>query len=410
LLFAWGGCAAAPATGTDGTGGDTTGAGGSGGDGGSGGAGGGMGGAAQVCAMQTPAPPAGGANFPFPQHRLSPDCGYPTNCNDADVQASWATYKSKLVVNAGGSNLRVQRPESSNDTVSEGIAYGMLMAVYMTDKATFDGLWGYAQTKFNTNKLMTWHWDASGSSLSGPGAASDADEDMAFALVMADKQWGGYNAAANALLTAMLNKEVSSSNLLLPDDSGNMSSDANPSYYAPAYYKVFQTYSGQARWGMVVTQTYATLGRCANGTTGLVPDWCNPTSGAIARSTHYGYDAARTPFRIALDACWNKDSNAVSYLAKVGAFFNKTGVSNIKDGYGLDGTVSGTYPAIAAFIGPAGVSGMPGSLEPLMRDAYGVVVAVTKTGTSSAFNYYNASWGLLSELLMTGNFVNLVSP
>ena len=35
----------------------------------------------------------------------------------------------------------MQRPENGNDTVSEGIAYGMLFAVYMGDKATFDGLW-----------------------------------------------------------------------------------------------------------------------------------------------------------------------------------------------------------------------------------------------------------------------------
>src|SRR6266498_2091643 len=114
-----------------------------------------------MCGAQTVPGPSGGANFPFPQHKLSPNCGYPTNCNDADVMTAWSTYKGKMIVNNGG-GLRVQRPENGNDTVSEGIAYGMLMAVYMADKTTFDGLWAYAKARRNGNGLMSWHYDANG--------------------------------------------------------------------------------------------------------------------------------------------------------------------------------------------------------------------------------------------------------
>jgi hypothetical protein len=123
----------------------------------------------------------------------------------------------------------------------------------------------------------------------------------------------------------------------------------------------------------------------------------------------YGYDAARTPFRIALDACWNSDSRAVTYLAKVSTFFN--GQSTIVDGYNLDGTQSSgnRYPGQSAFVGPAGASGMPANVAQLIRNSYGSVIAITKAGTSSAYNYYNASWGVLTEMLMTGNFVNLAA-
>jgi endo-1,4-beta-D-glucanase Y len=360
-----------------------------------------------MCGQETPAPAANGANFPFPQHRLSANCGYPTNCNDADISTSWTTYKSKLVVSATG-GMRVQRPENSNDTVSEGIAYGMLMSVVMADKATFDGLWGFAKTKRNGSSLMSWHLNSDGSVASGgAGAASDADEDMAFALVMADKQWGGYTSDATTQIAAILNKEVSSSNVFLPDDSGNASSDINPSYLSPAYYRVFATVSGQTRWNQVVDQAYTTLNKCANGTTGLVADWCTQSGGASNRGMTYSYDAARTPFRVALDACWNNESRAVTFLAKMGTFFNAQ--TNVVDGYNLDGTpASGMrYPGQAAFVGPAGAAGMPANLAQLLRNSYASVTAVTKTGTSSAFNYYNGSWGVLSAMLMTGNFVNL---
>ena len=148
------------------------------------------GGSAPVaCGPQTPPPAAGGASFPFPQHRLSPYCSYPTNCNDADVQASWAVYKQTLIVgvtsaNCPGTLLRVKRPEKDNDTVSEGTAYGMLFAVYMNDQATFDGLWTFGKCRRKANGLLSWHLDASGNVID-VNPATDADEDAAFALVMA---------------------------------------------------------------------------------------------------------------------------------------------------------------------------------------------------------------------------------
>ena len=84
----------------------------------------------------------------------------------------------------------MQRPSDNNDTVSEGMAYGMLFAVYMNDKATFDGLWTQAQARRNGKGLLRWHYDGNGSPI-GSGAdnaATDADEDAAFALIMAGKQ------------------------------------------------------------------------------------------------------------------------------------------------------------------------------------------------------------------------------
>jgi len=396
-----GGCATPKADPSGGGGtGDSAGTTGSAGTGGSTGTGTG-GSTPATCGPQTAPGPAGGANFPFPQHKLSPNCGYPTNCNDADVMTAWNTYKAKMIVNNGG-GLRVQRPENSNDTVSEGIAYGMLMAVYIGDKATFDGLWAYAKARRNGNGLMNWHYDANGGQV-GSGAATDADEDMAFALVMADKQWGGYQGDANALIAAILAKEVDGSNNLRPDDSGS-TQDSNPSYFAPAYYKVFATYTGQTRWNQVVDAVYTKLTACANGTTGLVPDWCS-TSNMAARGSRYYYDASRTPFRIAQDACWNNEGRAKMYLMKVAAFFNGLGPTNIKDGYNLDGTSPGTNPAVMSFEGPAATSAMPfgSTYANFMFQLYTRVAVTAKGGTSSAYNYYNGSWGVLTLMLMTGN-------
>ena len=109
--------------------------------------------------------------------------------------AAYAKWKTDLVTSDGaGGFLRVRRPNSSgaevNSTVSEGIAYGMLLRVYADDQPTFDKLWKYAQ-HLDANGLMNWYINADGTQALGIGAATDADEDMAFALIMADKRWGG---------------------------------------------------------------------------------------------------------------------------------------------------------------------------------------------------------------------------
>ena len=399
--------------------GSTTGAGGSAGESGATGEGGSTGaagavGAAGAAALATcePGPPAAaadGASFPFPQHRLGASCAYPANCNDADVTLAWANWK-KAFVTAAGNALRVKRPTNNNDTVSEGIGYGMMAAVYMADRATLDGLWAYAQARLDENGVMNWHYDAGGNALDGGGGATDADEDMAFALVMADAQWptGGYGGAAKTLIGHLLDHEVESgTSILKPGDRFGGSDQTNPSYFAPAYYRVFASYTGESRWMGVVDASYTLLNKCANPKTGLVPDWCN-ADGVAQRSSHYSYDACRTPWRIALDACWNAEPRAQTYLARLSAFFGKIGAASIKDGYGLDGTPLGAANALA-FVGPAGASALPGPASTLTRDAYTRVKAVSRLAAGSGYDYYDASWGVLSLLLMTGNFADLTT-
>jgi endo-1,4-beta-D-glucanase Y len=368
------------------------------GNGGSGG--GGTGGVAAGCVPDAPSPPANGVNFPFPQHRLGSTCIHPAAACDTDLANGWPKYKTKFIVDGGNGTLRVQRTESSDDTVSEGIGYGMLMAVYMNDKPTFDGLWQYGQNHFDGNRLMNWNLN-SGGGVIGSGSATDGDEDMAFALVMADKQWGGYTTAAQNFLSAMLAHDFAGDGSI---KGGDAFSDVNPSYIAPAYYKVFRTYTGNAQWTTAVDRNYTLLMSATNGTTGLVPEWSSGSHGT--GNSQYLYNAARTPFRIALDACWFGEARATTWLNKIATFFNGIGATQIVDGYQLTGQAVGTFHT-APFFGPAGVSGMATNHQQLVDDAYLRVKNVTSNAND---NYFNTSWGVMSDLMMTGNFVNYTAP
>ena len=193
--------------------------------------------------VRGPTPAANGVNFPFPQNRHSAHCNYP-NYRNADVKAAYEKWKADTVTADGaGGFLRVRRSNEPglepNSTVSEGIAYGMLIAVYMADQSLFDGLWKYEQLWLDDSKLMHWYISGNGKDILGKGAASDADEDMAWALLMADRQWGGKGSLSDTYLNIakkqieqVYNTEIQDDKLLKPGTWGGWNT-VNPSYFAP---------------------------------------------------------------------------------------------------------------------------------------------------------------------------------
>jgi len=222
-----------------------------------------------------PTPPAPGMKFPFPQNRQSANCVYPAGYTNDVVLAAYNKWKADTVTNAGaGGFRRVKRTQSDftgtgglelESTVSEGIGYGMLIAVYMNDQALFDDLWRYEQLWPNDKTgLMDWYINAAGNMRLGTGPATDADEDMAFALVMADRQWGGKGALASNYIdiakdqiSKIWNNEIYQSKLLLPGNWGDWST-VNISYFAPAYYRVFDNVDTDTThdWQAVIQTAY----------------------------------------------------------------------------------------------------------------------------------------------------------
>ncbi|MES1205137.1 MAG: glycosyl hydrolase family 8 [Pseudomonadota bacterium] len=357
-----------------------------------------------------------GAKYPFPQGHALARCSFPAYNTDS-VATAYNNWKTKFF--QGG---RVVRLESNNDTVSEGIAYGMLIGVYVNDKPMFDALWTYAQSKRNGNGLMNWHIDSSGNTINPGGGATDADEDMAWALLMAGTQWGGsYTASATTLINAIWDHEIDQGggNVLKPGDNFGGANQTNPSYFAPSYYRAFAKATPNHNWMAVVDSSYSILAK-ASGSLGLVPNWTNAQGAAVngpnndPTDPHYGYDACRTPWRIALDYCENGEPRAKAYLDLITAFY--AGASSLKDGYTVSGGnppgTLGDYAAGMAFFGPGGVAAMSGGHDAFLKIAYGAVQnASTAPGTmgiAGVFTYYHASWGVLSLLAMSGNFWNMV--
>ncbi len=330
--------------------------------------------------------------------------------------------------------LRTQRPDTPdgvpNSTVSEGIAYGLLIAVMLDEQTLFDAFYGYSLAFANERGLMCWYVAPDGEQALGTGAASDADEDIAWALVMAHRQWGGRGALSESYIDHAKRQidriwqfqvdHAAVPFLFKPGDEWR-ADVFNPSYFAPNQYRLFGEVSGNRDgWQRVVDRGYEVVAaslneRNGNRENGLVPAWCDsrgtPVEAFPGAEQNYQTDSARLPFRIAQDFAYYREPRARTYLAKTSAFFAGLGADGIGDGYHLDCRPSPDRrtaqpnPGSAVFVGCAAAGAMhDGAYQPFLDAAY----ARLRTGKLLARSrYYNHCWTVLSLLMLTGNFVEL---
>lgn len=256
---------------------------------------------------------------------------------------AYSAWKTSYVISAGNGMLRVIRPQNNNDTVSEGMGYGMLFAAYAHDRSTFQGLWAYARHYQDANGLMNWKISQSGT-VTGTGSASDADEDMAYALGLAAQQWPGYGYHQDflTLSQAILQHDVLPDHLMGPGDQwGSQNTMVDPSYMDPGYYTQFAQWTGNAAWTTIAETTNTWLATHANSQTGLLPDWLNtngtaPTVSWDEYPQAFWYDAVRVPMRLEFSA-QHGDAAALTLLTKEDAWLKNIPLAQLVAGYTLTG-------------------------------------------------------------------------
>ena len=183
-------------------------------------------------------------NFPFPQ-----SSNYGGNGVVLSNQAEAATqlkaafdYYLRDKYKENEKYAAIEKDHGSNTFVSEGIGYGMLMMVYFSDNTTsyqtqFDKLWAFYKAGVNEHGRMNWSFGGLNPANNKANAATDAEMDVAAALIMASYQFGDekYLTEARTLLKNVKQYEFEENGLHKPGDAWN--DKKNPSYIAPAYYR-----------------------------------------------------------------------------------------------------------------------------------------------------------------------------
>jgi oligosaccharide reducing-end xylanase len=315
---------------------------------------------------------------------LFAEAGHPQADIDAKIDAAFQQLfhgdpETQVVYYPAGSNangpLAYLTDVANHDARTEGMSYGMMIAVQLNHKQEFDALWNWARTYMYIGSpahpsqgYFSWSCKVSGEP-NDETAAPDGEEYFVMALYFAAHRWGNgagiynYKARADELLTAMRHRErrtgqtkfgartvgpeVNEEAKMIRFTPVEGKADfTDPSYHLPAFYELW------ARWGPVADRDFwaqaAQASRdffqhAANPKTGLSPDYANfdGTPHAIIwnkRSVNFSFDSWRTQSNWSVDwSWWAKDPRERALSDRTQAFFFSQGITSYADQFTLDG-------------------------------------------------------------------------
>lgn len=260
------------------------------------------------------------------------------------ISDAWKGYQQYYIFcgeDCGDNMGLVFDPGAGFVAVSEGVGYGLLMAVMMNDQLVFNKIYEAAHRimlDFDTG-LFHWRVDNQGN-ITGSSSATDSELDIAAALIFAQarvdagewEQHEGlpYGPRAAGLLDSIWTYEVVEGRYLLPGDrfGGEGREIINLSYFAPAWFRLYNQFEQTDRWTPLIDQGYRSLYSTPGADLGLAPDWSTADGDpayeycdrverprGICRYEMF-YDAIRVPWRIGLDCLWNNEPRACEWSVR----------------------------------------------------------------------------------------------
>ncbi len=253
---------------------------------------------------------------------------------DKDTRIYYSTdTKSGYLLDTGNLDVR-----------TEGMSYGMMMAVQLNKKEEFDRLWYWAKTNmYMTNGenagYFAWSCNPDGTKRSN-GPAPDGEEFFAMALFFASHRWGDglepfdYSVQAKELLRTCLHKGEDGSmgypmwnpeNKLIKFVPNCDFSD--PSYHLPHFYELFALWAypeDREFWKEAAEASREYLKISCHPETGLAPEYAH-YDGTPNNDNGYGHffsDSYRVAANIGLDYEWFRGNDwEIEEANKIQAFF-----------------------------------------------------------------------------------------
>ncbi|MER5647432.1 glycosyl hydrolase family 8 [Streptosporangium sp. NPDC002524] len=384
----------------------------------------------------TPTP--GGPGVPFGSHKIPYASGIlrPTGAQaalDQKVVDYYKAWKAAFVKqNCGNGWYQIISPDADHPYVAEAQGYGMVVTATMAGadpdaKKIFDGLVKYvlAHPSSITPGLLAAEQNTACQSVNGGDSATDGDLDVAYGLLLADRQWGSsgtYNYKQLAInhINAIKSGEVNATTKLMK--LGDWSSPGDQYYWISRssdwmidHFRAFRKATGDTTWDTVRTN-HQNLIASQQAThapgTGLLADFVvdtnttpKPAPGQVLEDANDGrfwWNACRDPWRIGDDAVTSGDAKSLAAARKLNTWIKgKTGgnPNNIAVGYSLNGTQisGGSEPA---YFAPFAVAAMtdPGS-QAWLDALWNKMVNTPFT----ANDYYSTSIQLQVMITVTGN-------
>jgi endo-1,4-beta-D-glucanase Y len=379
---------------------------------------------------------------PFPQHvHYQEGVIKPNHIGQAQlddtVRAFYNLWKARYIRNDCGPGqyyIWFEKQGGNKVCVSEGQGYGMVIVALMAGydrsaRELFDGLYAYYQAhpSGSSRLLMAWAQTRTFKD-AGKSSATDGDLDIAYALLLADAQWGSngrinYRQAAREMIAAIMKQEINPVNfsVLLSDAIEKDSPDyfdMRSSDFMPAHFRAFRKISADPGWEKVIDNNYAlfsALQKKYSPDAGLLPDFilhidktAQPASGRYLESRYdgaYNYNACRVPWRIATDFICNGDEHAKKIAGKINHWIKETtggDPDEISAGYSLDGDdLNGRHFEALSFIAPFAVSAMIDKNNQVwLNRLWDYIIHFPL----DEFDYYDNTIKMINMIILSGNY------
>lgn len=295
------------------------------------------------------------------------EAGYNQAAIDAKLEKA---YKDLFESPAGiyfevGDSMGYVSDLKNHDARSEGLSYGMMVAVQLNKKEVFDRIWRWTK-KYTQHQggpregYFAWSINPMTMKKNSEGSASDGELYFVTGLLFAANRWGNntginYYGEARGILDNMWKKDGTGKifNIINTEHKqisfvpeGNGYNWTDPSYHLPAFMEVWAMYArdGHEQFYRECADTSrAYLHRACHPVTGLNPDY-SEFSGAPHNTrwipVAFRYDSWRVPMNIAMDYAWYKKDSAwqMDYAKRLQQFFRSKGINNFDDQFNMDGS------------------------------------------------------------------------
>ncbi|MBW4888503.1 glycoside hydrolase [Mucilaginibacter sp. HMF5004] len=288
---------------------------------------------------------------------------------DIDAKLAKAYYDvfegPNKVYFAVGDTMAYVSDIKNHDARTEGLSYGMMIAVQLNKKDVFDRIWRWSKKYLQHQNgpreaYFGWSINPETTKRNSEGSASDGELYFVTDLLFASNRWGNnagidYYKEARRILDAMWKKngEGNIFNVIniehkqitfVPEGNGYTWTD--PSYHVPAFMEVWALYAkdGHEQFYKDCADTSrAFLHRACNPVTGLNTDYTEFSGKPHSTSwmpAAFRYDSWRVPMNIAMDYIWfGKDKVwQEDYANCFQGFLRSKGINSFEDQFNPDGT------------------------------------------------------------------------
>lgn len=251
------------------------------------------------------------------------------------------------------------------DARTEGMSYGMMMAVQMDRKDIFDRLWLFSKTYMyqcegKYTGYFAWSVQTSGKK-NYEGPAPDGEEYYAMALFFAAARWGDgeppldYSAQAQDILRHCVHQDelVQNGNTMWNRENHYIkfvpeAEFSDPSYHLPHFYELFaQRACEEDRpfWHKAAAASREYIVRSCHPVTGMAPEYAEYDARPrtmFNKPQEFYSDAYRVAMNIGLDAAWfGKHEGMTAAIDRLQKFFSENTKLGMYHAYMLDGTPVG---------------------------------------------------------------------